>query len=433
MNNIEQGFGIFDRADVYADDVPTIGDQNESLPVRERFIIESSALLQSMTGVVTSAVFENPFYLEDGVASVHIVYNMSLLNKLKYLKLIKILWRYKFKSSDIDRLNKEFNKIIEVRRSMLQLRKVSKKFVDRLLYLWWKYYIDWIYFESIDVIKKGPLDRVKIIKTEVWWEIYSVKFDSDGGYMFINFVWVCFKIVSWKFTRVEYENLSLEHEKYQMAILNVARSFSNSPYDTWLDNVDGSALKLWKESKNWVYKCSRYLMWDYEIWDEKPLVCVDLVIDGLVSVFGNLITEISEKTYKWDIEDLGSECFKMLRRVKNFEKIVSNNDNFYVKQIDYVFDGDVGSIPGKYYVGDIITTRKWWSRHIGIVSSVDKNWKPLMVIQSNYSWVSETLFYTEEEEDIVWWRVRNLWFIKKGTELVKLVRPSYVLLKKIYK
>jgi hypothetical protein len=102
--------------------------------------------------------------------------------------------------------------------------------------------------------------------------------------------------------------------------------------------------------------------------DEKPMVCVDLVVESLKKI-GNFPSINTPKAAK--------DSF-YLRRVNNVENELQKDPNFKVEN----FKKDL-----QFSTGDIITAREkdGPNRHIGIVTEIGADGQPAKMIHSSYT------------------------------------------------
>lgn len=158
-----------------------------------------------------------------------------------------------FTQEDVDLLNSWYKKWLDVKSEILWLRKVSNIFVESLVFVWDWFLLKGLKIGSVEIQKLWSLWRIKNIYCIVEWVRYILRSCNNWDYFFSDENGIDYSIVEWKLQKIEYESLSEEHKNYQVDILKIARSFSNSPYDTDLNGVDWWALNDWKASKGWVF------------------------------------------------------------------------------------------------------------------------------------------------------------------------------------
>lgn len=169
------------------------------------------------------------------------------------------------------------------------------------------------------------------------------------------------------------KSLSVDNQlQLSQRLITNARSFLGRKYDSvfkedsmydWWSPYDNATKKYFVS-----YKSGRSALVD-----EQPLVCIDLIVEALKNISPALLHySNTDPSY--------------LRKVANFEKEVVVDPNFLVER--YTSSSVVN-------IWDIITTiSSTWSRHIGIVTSVNAQGKPMTIIHSSYSaeWVIENSY-----------------------------------------
>lgn len=161
------------------------------------------------------------------------------------------------------------------------------------------------------------------------------------------------------------------------SIVNCARKYLWHPFDTSENGIDGGWLKSWE--KTWKAKLKDNFTWEIYVSDKKPFVCAGLVTTSIEDA-GIISLPKKEDPYYW-------------HRVENIEKLAKSNPDLFTI---YTLNSTSWNITW-CAVWDIITlVITWHWRHCGIVTEVDKDWRPTKVINSRFEWVIESQFLSTE-------------------------------------
>ncbi len=206
----------------------------------------------------------------------------------------------------------------------------------------------------------------------------------------------------------------LEKLKGAKAFVETAKKFIGRPYDTSWNDVDGGAKFIMRDGEL-QYQIKNNFTGENIYSKEKPLVCIDLVIESLRKSrkIPSLEKAIKENFY--------------LRRTANFEDLARKNPQDFETtslKIDHVFPSKKLKNSLNVKVGDMLTTRdKKGGRHIGIVTKVGADGNPLKMTHTNYKGTTETPFFSSiEETDTNKGKKMYDWFLAGDVQIDSLIR-----------